>query len=192
MAKRGINREQIMDMAQQMVEEKGYENFSLRELAARLEIKPASLYNHIKGLDEIYIEIALRSAHKLNEVLKAAVDGKAPDDAFMAGTRAYREFALSNPELYKAFVRMPLLNDETVRHAGIQSFLPLRELIISYGTSKYNSINFSRALRSAMHGFIELTNNGFMQRGDITQDESYDEMMKNYLNVLKSYKDRER
>ena len=186
MAKRGLDSGQIFDEAEKLVTEKGYDNFSVRELASRLGVKPASLYNHINGLEEINVEIALRSASKMGTAIQNAVAGKSPDEAFIDGTRAYRKFAIENPELYKAFVRRPLLNDETALRAGFQSFSPLRDIVMSYGLNEKDSLNYIRGLRSVMHGFIELTNNGFMQRGDISQDESYDEIMANYLAALKS------
>ena len=58
MPRKGISRTDIMNMALELVIEKGYENFSVRELAAKLDIKPASLYNHIDGIEEINIYIA--------------------------------------------------------------------------------------------------------------------------------------
>ncbi len=184
MAKRGLSKEIIYDEAERLVQEQGYDKLAIRELAARLEVKPASLYNHIKGIEELNVNIALKAAVRMKDTLEEAVKGKNTDEAFMAGTRAYRSFAMENKELYKALIHMPLLDDEAVRHAGFQSFSPLRDVIVKYGLPHKEMVNFVRWLRSAMHGFIELTNNGFMQRGDVTQDETYEEMMGNYLSFL--------
>ena len=191
MAKRGLNSQQIFEAAVKLVQEKGYDSFSVRELAARLEVKPASLYNHIQGLDEVYTAIALASADKLKKMLSHAVSGQSSDDAFLAGTLAYRQFALEHTELYKAFVRMPLLNDKAVLHVAYQSFQPLREIITGYGLSKRDTLNFIRGLRSVMHGFIELTNNGFMHKEEVTQEESYEEIMRNFLHFLKTNSNQE-
>ena len=185
MAKRGLSKENIIDAAEELVVEKGYENFSLREVAARLEVKPASLYNHVKGLDEINVGVALRAADKLKREIEEAVTGKEPDEALAESMRAYRRFAMQNPELYKAFVRIPLLNDEEVTHIGFRSFSPIRKVIDSYGLTKRENIHFSRQLRAVMHGFIELTNNGFMQKKDVPQDESYEEIIADRVSALK-------
>lgn len=185
MAKRGLNKDNIIDAAEELVVEKGYENFSLREVAARLGVKPASLYNHVEGLDEINVGVALRAAEKMKQELEEAVNGKESDDALAESMRAYRKFATLNPELYKAFVRIPLLNDKEVTHIAFRSFAPIREVIDSYGLTKRENIHFSRELRAVMHGFIELTNNGFMQKKDVPQDESYEEIIADRLAVLK-------
>ena len=178
MAKKGINREIIFEEAKSLIEEKGYDKFSLRELAIQLDVKPASLYSHIKGIEEI-------AAKSMEEAIKKAVCGKTSDEAFVSGINAYRDFAMKNPELYKAFIHMPSLNDERIMHTGFKSFLPLVEIIKEYNLSKEDTLNYIRALRAMMHVFIELTNNGFMQRGNVSQDESYNEIIRGYLEVLK-------
>lgn len=188
MAKKGLNKTMILKTAEKLLEEKGFENFSLREIAAKLDVKPASLYNHIKGFDEIHTEIAITASEKMGEALKEAMADKLPDEAFIAGAKAYRDFALNNPELYKVYIGKPQLHNEEVMKAGFDSFSPLRDVILGYGLSRTDALNFIRGLRSMMCGFIELTNNGYMQRGKISKDESYAAIVKAYLNVLKELK----
>lgn len=185
MAKRGLNKENIIDAAESLVVQKGYENFSLREVAAKLEVKPASLYNHVQGLDEINTAVALRAAEKMRQALQEAVQDKKADEAFAQGMRAYRSFAMQNPELYKAFVRIPLMNDREVVRVAFRSFSPMREVIDSYGLTKTQNIHFARGLRAFMHGFIELTSNGFMQKKDISRDETYEVIITEQLKQLK-------
>lgn len=185
MAKRGLDRGQIIEQAIALVEKNGYDKFSLRELAVVLNVKPASLYNHIAGIEEIYREIALGAALMMKSALGTATEGKALDKAFEAGVRAYRQFAMEHPELYQAFVQMPSLHDEAVTRASYESFLPLRNIIEGYGLSDPELMHFARSLRSVMHGFIELTKNGFMQRGEITREETYEEIIAEYLLILK-------
>lgn len=185
MAQRGLNNELIMKAALKLVEEKGYDNFSLRELAARLEVKPASLYNHIYGIEEINTAVAVKAADMLNRTLAEAIEGKAGDEAFLDAARAYRSFAVENPEIYKALIRMPASDDEYIVKVAFASFEPLRTVIRSYGAERVATLYFSRAFRSAMHGFVELTANGFMQRDTTTRDETYEWMIHGFLNTLK-------
>lgn len=185
MSKKGLTHEMIINTALELINEHGYDQFSLRELALKLNVKPASLYNHVHGLNEINIEVAFRVSQKLNTLLSHAIDGKDKDQAFMDAVKVYRQFALDYPGEYAALIKMPKSNDENIIHAGLESFAPLRNLIKSYHASHDDTIHFIRALRSTMHGFVELTHNGFMQRGSISRDESYEIVMKNYLKKLK-------
>lgn len=187
MARKGLTRDQIINAGLELIAEKGYDDFSLRTLAAKLGVQPASLYNHVNGIEEIATEIALHASEEMKHVLNAAIAGKAPDAAFVDAALAYRRFAMENPELYKALVHMPLSHDENLRRAGLQSFRPMRELIQQYNLDRRDAINFSRGLRSVMHGFIELTNNGFMQKDYVTRDESYLAIIESYLGYMKAH-----
>ena len=185
MAKRGLTKAQIIEAAVELIGEKGYDDFSLRTLAGKLGVQPASLYNHVKGIEEIESEIAVHASERMRSALSAAMAGKDSDAAFVDACLAYRQFAGENPAIYKALVHMPLSHDENVRKAGLQSFRPLRELIHSYGLARRDAISFSRGLRSVMHGFIELTNNGFMQKDYVTRDESYRVIIESHLAYMK-------
>ena len=59
MNKKGLTSEEITKAASQMIAEVGYANFSLRDLAARLGVRPSSLYNHITGIGEINTAVAV-------------------------------------------------------------------------------------------------------------------------------------
>ena len=126
MAQKGLSSAHIMEEAVKLVEEKGYDRFSLRELAARLEVRPASLYNHVDGIGEINTAVAMKAADMLNRALADAVGDRERDEAFLAAARAYRSFADGNPEVYKALIRMPASGDADIRRAAFASFEPLR------------------------------------------------------------------
>ncbi|MBQ7841316.1 MAG: TetR/AcrR family transcriptional regulator [Lachnospiraceae bacterium] len=185
MPKKGLNQSTILQAAVALVEEKGYENFSLRELASRLDVKPSSLYNFVQGIEEINSLVALHAADMLHEVLDKAVNGKDRDTAFLDGTLAYLNFARSNHELYRALIRMPASDDEKIVKAAFASFAPLRDVIRSYGLGEPGTLHFLRSLRSFMHGFVELTGNGFMQRGPATKEETYQLVIQGFLDHLK-------
>lgn len=57
MPRQGLNTETVIKTAAILVEENGCENLTLHKLADQLNIKPASLYTHIKGIDELYISL---------------------------------------------------------------------------------------------------------------------------------------
>lgn len=186
MLKKNLSREAILTAAIDAVTETGYEQFSLRDLAIRLGCKAASLYNHINGIDDIKAMLAVYVANKLRDELTMAVEDRISDEAFLSAARTYRKFALENHELYKVFISIPSIRDERVDKAAFDSFHPLWKVVSEYSLSKEDTLHFVRSLRSVMHGFIELTANGFMQKGSVSQDESYEVIIKSYLEVLKS------
>lgn len=190
MAKKGLSHDAIIDAAIRLIEEKGYDNFSLRELAGRLDVQPASLYNHITGVNEIQSVMAMRASEMLHTILTDAMNGKEPDLAFVDGVYAYRRFTEESPELYKALIRIPSFDNDQIRQASFYSFEPLREAVRSYGLEKPDSIHFTRMLRSFIHGFVELKCNGLMYRAPVSREKTFDFAIQQFLTYLKEYKNR--
>ena len=69
MARQGLTHADIIDAAIKMIESEGLHSFSLRELASRLHIKAASLYNHIKSSDELHTEIGYYAISELKKAI---------------------------------------------------------------------------------------------------------------------------
>jgi AcrR family transcriptional regulator len=69
MPQKGLTIDMITKSAAKLIEEKGYDQFSLRELATRLDVKAASLYNHVSGIKEISTAVGLFAIGQLNRVL---------------------------------------------------------------------------------------------------------------------------
>ena len=72
MSRRSLSYESIMKTAIKLVEQKGFNNFSLRELAAELQVQPSSLYNHIRGINEIQKAVGLYGIHEMEKGLTEA------------------------------------------------------------------------------------------------------------------------
>ena len=53
MPKQGLSKESVVQATIQLIEEKGIDQFSMAKLAQRLNIKTASLYNHIDSLNQL-------------------------------------------------------------------------------------------------------------------------------------------
>ena len=53
MPKQGLSKESVVQAAIRLIEEKGIDQFSMAKLAQRLNIKTASLYNHIDSLNQL-------------------------------------------------------------------------------------------------------------------------------------------
>ena len=103
--KKGINKEVILKESEKMIKSRGVEAFSLRALSARLGIKPASLYNHVSGIDEIYFLLAEKTAQDMKDTLEKAIGTKPPDEAFVSGANAYRSFMENNRQMYLLFIK---------------------------------------------------------------------------------------
>ena len=74
MSRADIDKSVIINKAAELANEIGLEKVTLKLLASNLNIKPPSLYNHIKGLEDLQKEVMLYGWRQLEErVVEAAV-----------------------------------------------------------------------------------------------------------------------
>lgn len=59
MARAGLDKETVIRKAAELANEIGYDKITLKLLAEHLNVQPPSLYNHIKGIEELQKEIML-------------------------------------------------------------------------------------------------------------------------------------
>jgi len=66
-------KEEIIQVASRLFYEKGYKTVSMRDIATAMDIKAASLYNHINGKQEILSEIILKVVEEFTVGMKKVV-----------------------------------------------------------------------------------------------------------------------
>ncbi|MCI8453698.1 MAG: TetR/AcrR family transcriptional regulator [Lachnospiraceae bacterium] len=172
--RRGLTMDMIVAEATKLVEEKGYGNFSVRELAQCLHVKAASLYNHINSIDDVNRAIGTHAAAQLNGVLERATEGKRRDEALYALVDEYRLFVRENYELYRAVIGLPLLDEDgAASDVGRASIRVIRNVVCQYEIAEEDSVHFSRGFRSALHGFILLEKAGYFTGRQVMADKSF-------------------
>lgn len=65
---------QIIETAAKLIKERGFENTSMRDLAAALNIEASSLYNHISSKDEILKAICFEMAAEFIQAIQEVND----------------------------------------------------------------------------------------------------------------------
>jgi len=184
MPRKNLNKEMIVEEAIIVMEETGYREFTMRDLAAKLDVKASSLYNHIDGIEEVKSAIGLNAIKMLNAALAEAVKGKERDEAVKAAARAYRAFAKEHPELYETIIEIPMSGDNLPFKDCPYSLQPLADVINEYPVAKEALISSFRYLMSAMRGFLELELSGFIKDKSIDIDISYSSMIDIHIEVL--------
>lgn len=183
MARKGLTADIILKTAAKIISENGFDQFSLRELANKLDVKAASLYNHIHSLSELTSNIGKLTLQKMSEKLYANLQGKTPADAISQIATEYRKFAKENPELYKTIIKIPATGTPSLIEEGRAIVHKLYPVFAAYGLSEKDIIHFSRIFRSTMHGFITLEEAGFFNDA-VNADESYAQMTKAMIALL--------
>jgi len=181
--KRNLDTGTIMAVAAELVEETSLEALTLNTLAARLGVKPPSLYNHVAGIDDVRRRLAEVVAARMSAAIQAAAVGRSEDAALTEIAHAYRTFATEHPELYRAFL--------SARQLGADSSLAmvaatLRRVLAAYRLDEDDEAHFIRIFHSGLYGFTALTNIGLFT-SDV--DASFDALVASLLAVLHMMKE---
>ncbi len=186
MARKGLSKEKIIEAATQFIEEKGYKEFSVRELAVRLGIKAASLYNYIENIDELSREVGLRAIAELKSRQEEAMAGKERREAVLALALAYRSFAQERPQLYRVVMDLPDMEERKLLDTAREIIAPLMTALDLYAIEAKDKMRYQRILRSIMHGFADLEAAGFFAHFPVDNDESYRLAITNVVDKLEA------
>lgn len=178
---KGLTMNVIVEAAAKLVVEKGYNKFSVRELAQKLECKAASLYNHIESIDDVNREVGKLASKRMNDALEAAAMGKTGDAAITALAHEYRNFAKNNFELYQAIMGLPALDQNDSLWVGRESLLVMRKVVHQYKISDEDAVNFSRCLRGALHGFVSYEIAGYYTRKNVPVEQSFQFLIEGHI-----------
>ncbi|MDD9270679.1 TetR/AcrR family transcriptional regulator [Paenibacillus sp. GCM10023248] len=182
--RQGLDAANVLQAAVEIADETGVEGLTLAALAAKLNVKTPSLYNHIKGLPDLRKQLSRRGLLLIKAAMVEAVIGKAEDSALLAAGFAYVNFARKHPGLYEAISMLPDYEDSELKEAGQDVVLFLLRILEPYGLSEEDALHVVRGFRSMVHGFASLEGqNGF--RMDLERDESLRRLLQTYLRGLR-------
>lgn len=160
MSRKGLDQHTVLLAAMEMADEHGLEAVTLAALAKKLGIRTPSLYNHIDGMQGLRSRLSLFGLQKMYEVLTRAAVGKSKDDAIRGMATAYVSFAREHPGLYEATQRSVYWQEEEVHHASQQIVDLFVQVLQAYDLERELAIHLIRGLRSLLHGFASLEQQG--------------------------------
>jgi AcrR family transcriptional regulator len=136
-------RDEILDAAVLVLEEKGLAALTMRELGARMGMRAPSLYKHVRDKDDIVAGLQERALVEMGRHLAAA------DSGLLALAAAYRSWATAHPRLYEVATRRPLARDRIGE--GVESAAAARIVAAVDGDE-----HRARALWALAHGLVDL------------------------------------
>ena len=152
----------ILDAARQIFVRQGYESFSMRKLAEKIEYSPGSVYLHFNNKEELFECLVDESFARLLKTLMGLQNGaewQDPVEDLKKGLRAYVEFGLRNPSDYRfAFMlRPPVVKRPYKVHEAFES---LRYMVGRCVEEKrFRAVDVettSQALWASVHGITSL------------------------------------
>ncbi|MEU0331894.1 WHG domain-containing protein [Streptomyces sp. NPDC006193] len=160
MARVGLTVERLVAAAADMADEVGFDNVSISALARRFGVRDASLYSHVRSLQDLRTRLALHAGGELIDRIAAAVAGRAGKEALRAFAGAYRDYALEHPGRYAATqIRLDqalIADSPALRRTAEITYGMLR----AYGLTEPDLTDAVRLLRSTFHGYCVLEGAG--------------------------------
>lgn len=170
---KGLDKNQIINSAKNLIEEQGFSSFSMRLLAENLGVKTASLYAHIESMDALLTDVGLAALNEQKEYALKQIGAKSGDDALNAYARAYRKFAKEHAELYRFIMKMPVGKDDALKKAAKTVTEPAMLVLDGYDLTDEQKMHWQRILRGLMHGFISQEENGYFSHYPVDVEQSY-------------------
>jgi AcrR family transcriptional regulator len=173
----GLTQTRVVQEAELIADEDGLASLTLAAVAGRLGVRQPSLYKHIDGIGGLQRSIAVRAKNELAAILARAAVGRSRGDAVVSMARAYRAWALQHPGRYAAMQRAPAAGDAGDQAASRAIVQVAFDALAGFGLRDDDAVDATRALRSALHGFVTLeTSGGFGLPADI--DRSFDRLVR--------------
>ncbi|MDR0722581.1 MAG: TetR/AcrR family transcriptional regulator [Treponema sp.] len=183
--KRGLTSNAVLAAAVRIAEEKGVSQLTVQALASSLNVKPASLYNHISGIDEARLHLARYALEKMETAIRDTAVGYSREEALRKIACAYRCFGSTHPELYRAFINSTNIEDKRIGEAEQSVVRILHQVLEPYLLDYETKVHFTRCFRSSLHGFVNLETAGFF-KNDINVEASFDILIENLFMLLNS------
>ncbi|WP_312471951.1 WHG domain-containing protein [Neobacillus sp.] len=156
----GLDLTTILESAGEIANKQGMQEVTLANLAKKLGIRPPSLYNHFDGLPGLRKKLAIYGIEKIYEVMANAAIGVSGTEAVLAISQAYVNFARMNPGVYEAALMAPDPEDEEFQLAGAKVVDLSIRVLQAYHLEGDHALHAVRGLRSILHGFSSLEQNG--------------------------------
>lgn len=157
-------REELIDAAIEMIEDKQSDRLTLRGIARHVGIAATSVYLHFPDVDHLLAAVVARGFAELTATTDQAAHGVGdPAEELRVRCRAYSHFALDHPDLYLVMFQADLpittIGDDPANTPGLRSFQNLvkiveRCLAAGIAPSHEDPFRLASLIWTAEHGLV--------------------------------------
>jgi len=123
----------ILETANKLFLEKGYEGTSIRTISEAIEYSPATIYLYFKDKNDIFFQLQQQAFELLQEKMKATQSIISPLERLKAMGKVYLNFAFDNPQYYDLMfiLRSPMesLGEENTWQQGIELYQTIENTV---------------------------------------------------------------
>lgn len=184
MPRSGLRKESVVEAAARLIERCGVADFSMRALAESLNIKTASLYNHISSMDALLVDVCAYALKLQQTAELSAIEGQNGVAGVRALATAYRSFAKEHRELYRLIMTMAANCGDHLGEASSCIVEPFLKVLEFTSFSMPEKMHWQRVLRGVLHGFVAQEDAGFFSHFPQNVEESFEIAVECYIDGL--------
>lgn len=159
MPRAGLTPSLVTSAAVEIADESGLDAVTISAVARRVNVRPASLYSHVGGTDDLLRRVTLAALAELADLVGEAVSGRSGRDALAAMAVAYRDYAVASPARYAA-ARRRVDHATAMSSAGPRLGEMTAAVLRGYAVPEADRVDAVRIVSSAIHGFLDLEGSG--------------------------------
>ena len=158
-------------------------------LAEKLNVQPLSLYNYIKGIDDLQREILLFGWKQVEAEMLGAAVCVSGYEALEAICRAFYHYATENPGVFNTMLWYNKFQNDETHEATEKMFLMIYKTFTTLNISKENCDHLIRTFRSFLEGFALLVNNKAFGN-PVSIEKSFDISLQVLITGIKTFKNK--
>jgi AcrR family transcriptional regulator len=186
MPRAGLTTERVVRAAADLADSDGLDAVTTTAVARLFDVRPASIYSHVAGTDDLRTRVALLALEELADLAADAIAGRAGRDALVAFAGAYRGYARAHPGRYDA-TRTRLDPATAAASAGVRHSAMNRALLRGYGISGEDETHAVRLVGSVVHGYTSLELAGSFDHSDPPAAESWPRILDGLDRMLRAW-----
>lgn len=192
MPRNGLTKKRVIEGAAKLIEETGTADFSMRALADSLNVKTASLYNHVENMDALLKDVCAYALEMQRNMELNAIKQKRGAEAIAALANAHRQFAKAHRELYRLIMNMAASCGDSFSEVSACIVDPFLCVLSDTHFDETEKIHWQRVLRGIVHGFVSQEDAGFFSHLPADVDESFHTAIQCYMDGLAQAEERKR
>lgn len=173
-ARTALTADSLTTAAADLADEVGFEAVTVSAVARRVGVKPASVYFHLAGTDDLRGRISTLALTELGDRLGLALAGCAGRDALTALVECVRAYATEHPGRWEA-TQVRITAPEAAP-AGARVGALMLAVARGYGLPEDELVHAVRLVGSTVNGFVRLHVHGSFGRSDPDPERSWRRM----------------
>jgi AcrR family transcriptional regulator len=172
MARTGLTGSRLVLAAAELADDAGLQAVTVSALARQFDVKPASIYSHVEGLDDLLEQTTELALGEIADRLAEALPGKSGRDALVALADTHRDYARAHPGRWQAAQRR--VRPESVpASSGARISRATRAILSGYGLTPDDEVHAVRLIGSMVNGFIAIEVTGGFDHSEPAASESW-------------------